>query len=208
MIARWCPHFPLQKPSNSLVFPSLRRNKKNVKKTTFLQSNIRNFGCACLAQDHQDAESVAVDVVAKVPLEVQTQFVLDAQQPCLVVVGGRGVAKSRYDMKAGCKDQVCVVIVCSSALVSPAGLEFQESKFQTVHASAVWKAGLMGRPPESLIAAFQKELAAVQDGQTKSGKKRTAASIKVELAQAPKKVCTGLSGAWTDAAVPGATGGA
>lgn len=112
------------------------------------------------------------------------------------------------DMKAGCKDQVCVVIVCTSALVSPAGLEFQESKLQTVHASAVWKAGLMGCPPESLIAAFQKELAAVQDGQTKNGKKRTAASIKVELAQAPKKVCTGLSGAWTDAAVPGATGGA
>ena len=52
-----------------------------------------NIGCRCLGKvkEDQNAEvgEESIDVVAKEPLEVQTQYVLDAGQPCLVVVGGR-----------------------------------------------------------------------------------------------------------------------
>ena len=55
--------------------------------------SIKNVGCKCLAKT-EDAEALEVDVVAKVPLEVQTQYVLEPQQPCLVVVGGRDVEQT------------------------------------------------------------------------------------------------------------------
>ena len=47
-------------------------------------ASITNVSCQCLVSEGQ-----TVDTVAKVPLEVQTQYVLETGQPALVVVAGR-----------------------------------------------------------------------------------------------------------------------
>ena len=137
--------------------------------------SVVNAGCICIGG--VEADTTEVEVVAKVPLPVQTQYVLDAGQPCMVVIGGA---------------------------------EFNEAgKVKVLHVIAVWKGSQMNMTLLEMVAAFQKEMACVQEQQRKYGKKRTAADARVEIASAPKRRCATLSGEYAAAGEPsGAHGGA